>query len=110
MDYELKGYGFAFLDNDKLILRCNFSKKSDVIFSDFPEQAANLKNANKILLENAITTGKEIKLNQIQLMNIGAFFMSLNTIIMSKEMESLKTCGAAKFIPSEILDKNKENK
>ncbi len=100
MNYELEGYGFVEIDD--LNLKCNFQVGSEKLFKDFNPDEHYLSGNSLKTFALAIDSKKTFNVTKKESMDIGAFCMSVSVKISEEQLKKMKTCGAAKFIPSEL--------
>lgn len=102
MDFDLTGFGKIKVDDEALSLESDKDFPFDALFKEYPEKAEDLSEDIKRLLLKAAKDGQRIKITEIDKMQINVFLMSVNMVLSQIELKKMRTCGAAKFIPSQL--------
>lgn len=90
------GEGRATVDDH---LACTVPPPGLTFLDRHPDESVYLSTGTRALLVEAIDTGTRVPLDATQQRELSAFFMAVSTRVMREEMEKMRICGAASFIP-----------
>lgn len=102
MEFDLYGFGRIQIDESELMLECDKDFPLKELYKRFPERAENLSDSAKQALKKAVKNGQQIPIDDLLKMEITVFLMSANMELSKEELKTMRTCGAAKFIPSQL--------
>jgi hypothetical protein len=102
MIFELKNIGKVTVENT---LKCEMVVSSENLFKESVKYQHWLSPSSIKLLKSSMDSKKESPISETENRELCSFFMEFNTDLMKKDMDSMRICGAAHFIPPQFRDK-----